>query len=112
MRDRPQLDRDQPEVLPFQATDDLSDEPALDAVRLHNDKGAIHERRTVAVAATRGVDLPPLPGGTLKKRSILVRIETLTRGRGSSDLNLYLRVLRMPAIRTPPSGHRARPVDQ
>jgi hypothetical protein len=49
-RNRPQLGRDQPEVLALQATDYLSDEPALDTVGFHNDKGAIHERRRVAAA--------------------------------------------------------------
>ena len=48
--DRPQFGRDQSEVLALQATDYLSDEPALDTVGLHNDKGAIHERRRVAAA--------------------------------------------------------------
>jgi hypothetical protein len=58
-RDRPQLGRHQPEVLPLQATDDFSDEPAFDAVGLHNDKGAIHERRTVAVAPGGQASLRP-----------------------------------------------------
>jgi hypothetical protein len=44
------LGRHQSQLLAFQTTDYLSDEPTLDTVGLHNDKGAIHERRRVAAA--------------------------------------------------------------
>jgi len=48
--DRPQLGRHQSELLALQSADYLSGKPALDTIGLHNDKGAIHERRRVAAA--------------------------------------------------------------
>ena len=46
-RDGPELGRHDAQLLALQAAEDLAGQPALDAVGLHDDKGAVHERWTL-----------------------------------------------------------------
>jgi hypothetical protein len=68
--DDAQLGRHEAQLLALQPGDDLSDQSTLNAVGLHNDKGSIHERRTVA-AAHRVSDCTR--GRTLGQRIVATR---------------------------------------
>ncbi len=57
--DRAQFGGHETQILPLQAADDLADQSAFHTIRLHNDKGSIHERRRVAAAHT-GWRAPPV----------------------------------------------------